>query len=83
MIIKICISILFIFSISIYADCEILLDKYENIPDPTLKTMKQLKRWIKRKVKKEDVEMIEKCLILRAADNPKSKKVTEMYGDIL
>jgi len=55
-------------------ECKDLMAKY-NVPDPSTKTMKQLKRWVKRKVKDENKAKIEKCLIDRAADNPNRSNV--------
>jgi len=46
-----------------------------NAPDPSIKTMKQLKRWCKRKVKDSNKAALEKCLIDRAADNPNKATV--------
>jgi len=57
-----------------FADCASLMSKY-NAPDPSLKTMKQLKRWTKRKVKDENKGAVEKCLVDRAADNPNKATV--------
>ena len=53
-----------------FADCTSLLAQYKKIPDPSVKTMKQLKRWVKRKIKDSNKGAVEKCLIDRAADNP-------------
>jgi len=58
----------------VLADCTSLMAKY-NAPDPSIKTMKQLKRWTKRKVKDENKGAVEKCLIDRAADNPNKATV--------
>jgi len=63
-----------IFSGVAVADCTSLMTKY-NAPDPSIKTMKQLKRWTKRKVKDENKGAVEKCLIDRAADNPNKSTV--------
>ena len=62
------------FSGILSADCASLMTKY-NTPDPSIKTMKQLKRWTKRKVKDENKVAVEKCLIDRAADNPNKATV--------
>jgi len=56
------------------ADCKALMAQY-NAPDPSVKTMKQLKRWAKRKVKDSNKAAVEKCLIDRAADNPNKATV--------
>ena len=56
------------------ADCKALMDQY-NTPDPSVKTMKQLKRWTKRKVKDGNKDAVEKCLIAQAADNPNKATV--------
>jgi hypothetical protein len=57
-----------------FGDCVSLMAKY-NAPDPSIKTMRQLKRWVKRKVKDENKAKVEKCLIDRAADNPNKSTV--------
>lgn len=67
-------TILTIVSSASYADCEGLMAKY-NTPDPSVKTMKQLKRWVKRKVKDTNKANVERCLIDRAADNPNKSTV--------
>jgi hypothetical protein len=56
------------------ADCTSLMETY-NTPDPSVKTMRQLKRWVKRKVKDENKNAVEKCLVDRAADNPNQATV--------
>ena len=61
-------------STSSMADCKSLMDQY-NTPDPSVKTMKQLKRWVKRKVKDDNKDAVQKCLIDRAADNPNKATV--------
>ncbi len=58
----------------IAGECDDLMAKY-HAPDPSTKTMKQLKRWVKRKVKDANKEKIEKCLVARAADNPNKATV--------
>ncbi len=58
----------------LYSDCGDLMAKY-NTPDPSVKTMKQLKRWVKRKVKDGNKKAVEQCLIDRAADNPNKATV--------
>ena len=70
------IAILLLTSFSLYAgECEDLMAKY-NTPKPETKTMKQLKRWAKRKLKQvTEKEKILKCLIDRAADNPNKATV--------
>ena len=57
-----------------FADCASLMAKY-NAPDPSIKTMKQVKRWVKRKVKDANKDALEKCLVDRAADNPNKATV--------
>ena len=61
-------------SSALFADCVELMSKY-NAPDPSGKTMKQLKRWVKRKVRDENKTELEKCLVDRAADNPNQTTV--------
>ena len=56
-------------------ECKELMIKYKT-PKPETKTMKQLKRWAKRKLKKApEKEKVLKCLIDRAADNPNKATV--------
>ncbi len=57
-----------------YADCIELIKKY-HAPDPSTKTMRQLKRWVKRKVKTADASKLKECLVARAADNPNKEAV--------
>jgi len=59
---------------SLAGSCSSLMAKY-NAPDPSIKTMRQLKRWVKRKVKDENKAAVEKCLVSRAADNPNKATV--------
>ena len=59
---------------AIYANCDVLMSKYKT-PDPSVKTMKQLKRWVKRKVKDTNKGAVEQCLLDRAADNPNKATV--------
>ena len=61
--------ILFLFASNGYAGCSDLTAKY-SAPDPSTKTMKQIKRWVKRKVKGADADALKECLIAKAADNP-------------
>ena len=68
------ITLLGVLSSSTYADCKALMAQY-NAPDPSIKTMKQLKRWTKRKVKDDNQASLMKCLIDRAADNPNKATV--------
>ncbi len=69
------ISILFLFgNLLIAGECEDLIAKY-HAPNPATKTMKQLKRWVKRKVKDENKKKIQECLVARAADNPNKATV--------
>ncbi len=63
-----------IFTANIYADCSDLMKKY-NAPDPSTKTMRQVKRWVKRKVKTADADKLQECLVARAADNPNKEAV--------
>jgi len=56
------------------ASCESMMSQY-NSPDPSVKTMKQLKRWVKRKVKDGNKGALSKCLVDRAADNPNKATV--------
>lgn len=63
------------FASTSFADCNSLMVEF-NTPDPSVKTMKQLKRWCKRKMKHSDKkEEVQKCLIDRAADNPNKATV--------
>ena len=62
------------FSSYVYADCSDLMKKY-HAPDPSTKTMKQLERWVKRKVKTGDAKALKECLIAQAADNPNKEAV--------
>ena len=64
-----------LFTTSVYADCNELLSKYKRVPDPSVKTMKQLKRWVKRKIKDGNAKAVEECLVSRAADNPNKATV--------
>ena len=57
------------------ASCEDLLKNYKRVPDPSIKTMKQLRRWVKRKVKDGNAKAVEECLIPLAADNPNKATV--------
>jgi len=69
-------AILFSFlTTSVYADCASLLANYKRVPDPSVKTMKQLKRWVKRKVKDGNAKAVEECLVSQAADNPNKATV--------
>ncbi|NPA10813.1 MAG: hypothetical protein GXO62_01045 [Epsilonproteobacteria bacterium] len=57
--------------------CDDLMSKYHT-PDPTIKTMNQLKRWVRRKLKNvssNEKEKVLECLIARAADNPNQAEV--------
>ncbi len=73
-IVKVFIGLSLFFGYSFGADCSALAKKY-NAPDPASKTMKQIKRWVKRKVKTADAKDLEKCLIAGAADNPNKSKM--------
>ena len=70
------VTFLILASFSLYADeCKDLMAKYHT-PKPETKTMKQLKRWAKRKLKRvPEKEKVLKCLIDRAADNPNKATV--------
>ncbi|NPA55956.1 MAG: hypothetical protein GXO40_06285 [Epsilonproteobacteria bacterium] len=62
-------------SFALSATCQELMQKYHT-PDPSIKTMKQLKRWVRRKMKHSpDKDVVLKCLIDRAADNPNQATV--------
>ena len=69
------IIILSFLTTSSYAGCSELLANYKRVPDPSIKTMKQLKRWVKRKVKDANAKEVEACLVSRAADNPNKATV--------
>ena len=58
------------------ADCDSLIAKY-HAPNPAFKTMKQLKRWVRRKSSRlgSDKNALLQCLISRAADNPDKAEV--------
>lgn len=60
---------LFAFTNNIHAGCADLIAKH-NAPDPSAKTMKQLERWVKRKVEGADAAPLQECLVAKAADNP-------------
>ncbi len=62
-------AILFAFASNSYAGCSELISKH-GAPDPATKTMKQLERWVKRKVKDADAAPLAECLVAKAADNP-------------
>ena len=68
------ITLLGVLSSTSFADCKALMAQYKT-PDPSVKTMKQLKRWVKRKVKDGNKAAVQKCLIDRAADNPNKATV--------
>jgi len=70
--------VLSFFTTTSYAGCSELLSNYKRVPDPSIKTMKQLKRWVKRKVKDGNAQEVEKCLISKAADNPNKATVAGM-----
>jgi len=62
--------ILLLIPIFILADeCDELIKHYK-APNPSTKTIKQLVRWTKRKVKDSNKKKVMECLIARAADNP-------------
>ncbi|EDP0262428.1 hypothetical protein FVK91_06985 [Campylobacter jejuni] len=57
------------------ADCASLMAKYE-APEPESKTMKQVERWINKKVSDPaDAAVLKECVIARAADNPNQVSV--------
>ena len=60
---------------SINADCTELLSNYKRVPDPSIKTMKQLTRWVRRKIKDGNAKAVKECLIAKAADNPNKATV--------
>lgn len=56
-------------------DCGSLMSKYK-APDPSKKTMAQLKRWVSRKLENNaDARTLETCLVAQAADNPNKDQV--------
>jgi len=56
-------------------ECKDLLSNYKRVPDPSIKTMKQLERWVKRKVKDGNAKAVSECLVVNAADNPNKATV--------
>lgn len=73
--IKFIISLCIVSSYALASECSDLGAKY-NAPDPAAKTMKQIKRWVKRKLKgSSDAATLEKCLIAGAADNPNKSQM--------
>lgn len=57
------------------ADCASLMVKYE-APEPESKTMKQIERWINKKVSDpSDAVLLKDCMIANAADNPNQVSV--------
>ncbi|HHE05621.1 MAG TPA: hypothetical protein ENK90_00685 [Epsilonproteobacteria bacterium] len=65
---------IFAFITQSYAGCSELSAKH-SAPDPSTKTMKQIERWVKRKVKGADASALKECLIAKAADNPNKAAV--------
>ncbi len=58
-----------------FAQCAELMKKY-NAPNPASKTMKQITRWISKKVNNPaDSQALESCMIALAADNPNKEQV--------
>ena len=56
-------------------DCGSLMSKYK-APDPSKKTMAQLKRCVSRKLENNaDARTLETCLVAQAADNPNKDQV--------
>lgn len=56
-------------------DCDTLMKKYE-APEPESKTMKQVERWVSKKVKDpKDAAILSECMVARAADNPNQVSV--------
>lgn len=56
-------------------DCSSLISKYK-APDPSKKTMAQLRRWVSRKLENNaDAHSLETCLVAQAADNPNKDQV--------
>ena len=57
------------------ADCASLMAKYE-APEPESKTMKQIERWVNKKVTDpKDASVLKECMVARAADNPNQVSV--------
>lgn len=74
-VVKFMITLALISSYAFSASCSDLAAKYK-APDPAAKTMKQIKRWVKRKLKgSSDAAALEKCLIAGAADNPNKSQM--------
>ena len=71
---KVIVAGMFCVSVLGAGECADLMKKY-NAPDPSTKTMKQLKRWVKRKIKDGNAKAVEECLVSKAADNPNKETV--------
>ncbi len=69
------VAIAFLSQASYATECSDLLSHYKRVPDPTVKTMRQLKRWVKRKIKDGNQKAVEECLVANAADNPNKATV--------
>ena len=67
-------TMLVLYGTVVFGDCDGLIKKY-NAPDPSTKTMKQVERWVKRKVKTGDAGALKECLVAKAADNPNKATV--------
>lgn len=56
-------------------DCASLMSKYD-APEPEAKTMKQIERWVDKKVDDaNEATVLKECMIARAADNPNQVQV--------
>lgn len=74
-IVKFILALSIVSAYSFASECSDLAAKY-SAPDPAAKTMKQIKRWVKRKLKDSpDAAALEKCLIAGAADNPNKSQM--------
>jgi len=73
---RVLIALLFALGVLSAGECKNLMKKY-HAPNPAIKTMKQIKRWAKRKLKnapEDEKNKLLECMLARAADNP--NKVT-------
>jgi len=69
---KVLLSFFLFFSFLFANECDDLIKMY-HAPKPETKTIRQLNRWVKRKLRNADLSIKKKilqCLITRAADNP-------------
>jgi hypothetical protein len=63
------------FSTVASADCvSEYMAKYK-AKDPSTKTMKQIERWVGRKVKDGNADAVKECFLAKAADNPNKATV--------